>query len=508
MSESYSNSVEQIKLVQEKVSKAITEYLNTILDKSKIVTSNFYRLPYEEQRKNKMSYFRELKSYDDQVKSLEKLLYRFYSLIQSITHLGNVMESVIRVRTALEVISEQFEDSNIDYLEAKENVMGAYTDDVYEKLLSELNRIRSNIVSFITVLDQNGFSEVMIDGKSIYEYLSRLDNLSVDMVDFEYIDMNLKRDIQPDISLETQERLKVLSRYEQKVNDGDMSFIQKVDSRVFTSKFGFKPSRVVITGERAKESLLEIGKVEKQLEAIERALMVIDDNRSYQFLNTSAALERIRASAAVELAKVKKDFPQDDYDLIKNVIGEESREELMSTYASLYADLQRVTHDNPDSLERIQFLRGELMHLITDKQMSKEEIAKATKMGRVMLLREERKLQYTIIREELRRVILERLRGEYLNQTIEPSVVDSEINFYVTTAFLSKEERALESLKRHGYIDPGVTLEHLTENQRKALEIQMALEEKVLDALQKYLMVIGVSDGPKELVRESHPTKK
>ena len=508
MSESNYSSMDKVMMIRDKISKVIVHRLKEIEQQKKETTSGFYHLSYDEQRREKLHYIKIMNSYENQVQSIEKILYRFYSLVQSINHLSTVMDSITRVRTALEVITEQFTD-DFDYLEDKESLMGAFSDDISNIVIDDLNRIRSNILHFITVLDQQGFSNSSVGAKSLYEYLGELDELTVGLVDFNRIDQSLMQDLEPSVSLETEERAKLLELYDTKVETGEMSRIQKVDSRVFIAKLGLKPSRVVVTGETVRKSLEKIGMAEKQLDSIDSGMMVIRDNSISQFRNTYLLLQKFKSKMQLELSKARREFPKGDYELIQNVIGENSREEVMDTYAMIYAELEFVMKNYPDSLERIQLLRTKLYQLLFEKEMTKEEIAQATKMGRVIEFRHQvaNNQERLKAQSELRDLIIDRLKTEFPNGIVSQAVVDSEIAYYMSTVFLSKEERALQSLKRHGYIDSSVSLDSLSENQRKALEIQMVLDEPIVSLISK--ITPGFPDGTvsRELVRE-RSTKK
>ena len=418
-------------------------------------------------------------NYDNRLRIMSEVLEHFNRIIDNIKSISRSTEYAIKVHTAVNVVKDQFpiEEGKTTPLQIKE----AYNADIASKSDDqiELDSLVSDIANFVALLEKNGLLYAKVGKTTILGMVGTLQNIALEMSRTHSVDEKLKEEITPQPSLTTQEKMRTLEEYDKKIADGDMVQISRVSPRAVFARSKFNPVRVMITGEKTKKALESISSLEKQIEAIDRALAIINNGSSYR--NTYMLLIALRVKLEGRLKEEKSNFSQKELGIISEALGKTSRDDLIEAYAEVYAELQATMEETPDKADRIIVLRSKLDQFANSKEMSSEDILTAITLGR--RYNSERKQSQEVadplqIRINFRNEVEENLRT-------------------------SLEEKVLADLKRKGFINPDATLGDLNNQERAMFNRYLRIEEATNDALRKFRDAKMVYDRAATMHRQS-----
>ncbi len=445
MSDYTNEQLERLRQYQEEFEQCIHNLLLACDNARNLSRDRYKKLSVKEQESTKDLFEQREKYYEKRSDHLRSIYRQFRRIMNEIKSLASYTEDAIRIRTAVDVVKEQFhyEDNT------PSTIKNAYKKDLRNKDSMDLDEIIDDIYELLDMLHRDELLNARVGKNTIYGMVQSLESITLELYRTHSIDRQLKEDLAPKASIVTEGKIQTLDEYDEKVKSGDMALIQMLNSRVFFSRKGFKPSYVIVTGKKARESLEQMRSKEKQIEAIQKALHIISDSHSSgQYKNTYRMLSLLRFRLEDSLKRELNDFHSVEYDVIDTALGVDEKERLIIEYAKIYAELELTLKTSPNSVDKITSLRSKLLQFVEDNHMSKEDVYKAIRKGRLFQ------------------------KGALPEQKKE------EIDF--------NEERAFQILKKKGRIPEDTTLDSLTSSQREELIRKVLLEEELERAYQRF----------------------
>lgn len=89
------------------------------------------------------------------------------------------------------------------------------------------------------------------------------------------------------------------------------------------------------------------------------------------------------------------------------------------------------------------------------------------------------------LKQDIKSSIISRLELDSVG-VVSDQEKEDKINYYMSTLNKGRQERALDTLKKEGYIPQNATLSNLNPIQQNALEAQMRIEFEISDAIEKF----------------------
>ncbi len=458
-------------------------YIQSIIDFGTTFKQNevtkFNKLSPEEQELKRPSYETSIAFYDNRLRIMNEVLEHFNRIIENIKSISLDTEYAIKVHTAINVVKDQFPIE--EGKETPSQIKEAYNADVAKRDGNqvELDSLVSDIAKFVALLEKNGLLYAKVGKTTILGIVEALQNIALEMSRTHSVDDKLKEEITPKASLSTQEDMRTLEEYDKKIADGDMVHISKVAPKIVFVRSRFTPTRVMITGAKTRAALEGISSLEKQIDAIDRALAIINNSASYR--NTYMLLIALRSKLESRLNREKSNFDQKELGVISEALGKTDHDDVIEAYAEMYAELQATIEDTPDKADKIIKLRSKLDQFANNEQMSSEDILSAITLGRKY--NDERKkasqaADPIMIRLTYRDKVMESLRD-------------------------TLEQKVLDELKQKGLIRPEATIEDLSNQERILFDRHLRLEEATTDALKKFRGAKAVYDRISTMHRQS-----
>ena len=447
----------------EKYKKEFLDYLNsTILMANGFkheVETKYDSLTPKEKELYKTEYLRRIKFFEDKVHNLESIITYFKKVTIGIKKISRFTEEAIRVHTAVEVVKEQFDDSKVPSMIKK-----AYNDDREKRSNDtyDLESVIAGIGRLSMLLKEEGLLDVYIGNKTMSSLVDSLETLVLEVYRTHSVDKKYKESIVPTASISTEERIQLLDEYNRRVRTGEMNTINVINSRTLFTRSNYSPSRVMITGEKSRAALVRISTLEKQIEAVDKAISIMATDRHYLgFENTYMVLSVLKYALETSLQNQLTNYSDDEIKLIGDAIGKDKH--ILLTYAEMYAELEMLLKNDPQNVDKISMMRVRLLQYAENKKMSSSDISEAIKLGRQINKDREVTDQHVRFRIDLDKKIMEEV-----------------------TSKSSLEERVLFKLKEQGVLRRDATIQNLTGRERVILDKQLRLEEEAKDALEKF----------------------